>query len=287
MATSSYASTGKTFPPALNLHIEPKNPIELEDMLASLAALGRRYQNYAKDEFDLTRGENARLFVSSIKPGSIDISLIPDLVDAGKAGAGAIAAVGAGDFVEAVKGFAASIDTLLKTFSKPTSAASAPELTVKDCDDAVNIVKPIANAGGTQTFNVNNVQGDQILVFNINSPQANRIMDNALHHREALLLPETETRKSVALVWQKIDKSDARVAGSRSPDKGRIEEIDRGAKSVLFDESIASVKGEIMADALLQMVYYVDVEIVRVNDRIQAYRVIKYHGKEPLDEADD
>ncbi|NZD54184.1 hypothetical protein [Rhizobium leguminosarum] len=274
-------------PPALNLHIEPKNPIELEHMLTSLAALGRRFQSYAKEELDMGRGETAKLYISSIKPGSIDISLIPDFFEAGKHAAGAIVAAGAGDVLETVKGFAESIQTLFKTFNKPVKEADAPEISVRDCDDAVNIVKPIAEAGGTQTFNVNNVQGNQVLVFTVGSAEASRIMDHALHHRETLLLPETETRKSVALVWQKIDRSEARTAGATSPDKGRIEEIDPRAKSILFHEDVAEVKSEIMGEALLQMVYYVDVEIVRVDDKIKAYRVVGYHGKEPIDEVID
>ncbi|MGO6935013.1 hypothetical protein ACCS97_25110 [Rhizobium ruizarguesonis] len=274
-------------PPAFNLHIEPKSPIELEHMLSSLAVLGRRFQSYAKEELDLGRGDTAKLYVSSIKPGSIDISLIPDLYEAGKHVAGAVAAAGAGDVVETVKGFAESIQTLFKTFNKPVKEEAGAGVTVKDCDDAINIVKPIATAGGVQTFNVNNVQGDQILVFDINSPQASRIIDNALHHREKLLLPETETHKQVALVWQKIDRSDARTVGATSPDKGRIEEIDSRPKSILFHEDVADVKSDIMGEALLQMVYYVDVEVVRVDDRIKAYRVVGYHGKEPLEDVLD
>ena len=36
----------------------------------------------------------------------------------------------------------------------------------------------------------------------------------------------------------------------------------------------------------LQAVYFVDVQIVRVADKIVAYRVIGYHGKEEIDELD-
>lgn len=273
---------GKEIPPALNLHIEPKTPIELQDMLASLATIGKRFDSYARHELDDRFVDNPKLFVSSIKPGSIDISLVPDLLDIGKAAAGAVAAVGVNDAVEAVKNFGEGIKKLLQLFSKPVSAQEAEDISIKDCDDAVNIVKPIASAGGVQNFNVNNVAGNQIFIFQLNSSDASKVVENALTHKATLLLPEVEVKRSVALVWQKIDKSLAKTDGAISPDKGRIEEIDRAAKSILFHENMASVKLEIMADPLMQMVYYVDVEIVRIDDKIKAYRVVGYHGKEPL-----
>ncbi|KAB1087365.1 hypothetical protein F4V91_13590 [Neorhizobium galegae] len=271
--------------PALNLHIEPKDPIELDDMLASLATLGKRFQTFAREELADEFRRDPKLYVSSIKPGSIDISLIPDFIDAGKAAAGAVVAVGAGDTAEAVKGFAESIKGLLDIFRKPEATKKEQDgVSIRDCDDAVNIVKPIAASGGSQTFNVNNNHGTQIFQFNMSSPDANRIIQNALEKKASLLLPQTETRASVALVWQKIDKSLARTDGATSPDKGRIDEIDAGAKSILFAEDMAAVKAEIMDDAMLKMVYYVDVEVVRVDDKIKAYRVIRYHGKDPLND---
>lgn len=276
-------SPRKEPPPALNLHIEPKNPIELEDMLASLATLGKRFQTYARTELGAFE-RNPRLFVSSIKPGSIDISLIPDLYDAGRAAAGAAVAVGAGDAVAAVKGFAETIKILLDTFGKPVGKQPGDAISVRDCDDAVNIVKPIAASGGTQTINVNNVQGDQIIQFEINGPEAERILENALARKALLLLPEVEKKEAVALVWQKVDKSTGRTEGASSPDKGRIEEIDGAPRSILFADDMAHVKFDMMAEPMLQMVYYVDVEIVRVGDKIKAYRVVGYHGKERLDD---
>lgn len=272
----------KSVAPALNLHIEPKNPIELEDMLASLGTIGKRFLAYAKLELSDEFAPDPRLFVSSIKPGSIDISLIPDLLDVGKAAVGAVAAVGTGDAVEAVKGFAESLKSLLSMFRRPEAVKEADGVSIRDCDDAINIVKPIAASGGTQNISVNNFHGDVVFQMNMSSSEASRIIDHATERKVALLQPAIEKRESVALVWQKVDKSEAKTNGSNSPDKGRIEEIARGAKSILFAENMSDVKAEMTKDPLLHMVYYVDVQVVRVDEKIKAYRIVGYHGKDTL-----
>ena len=55
--------------------------------------------------------------------------------------------------------------------------------------------------------------------------------------------------------------------------------------AVLFTESMAYLKREMIDDEknAFQTVYFVDVSISRAAGRIVAYRIIGYHGKEPLD----
>jgi hypothetical protein len=60
------------------------------------------------------------------------------------------------DKAELVAKFARSIKGLLDHFRKDTEGDPGTEITAKDCDDAVNILKPIASHGGTQTFNTIN-----------------------------------------------------------------------------------------------------------------------------------
>ncbi|MBB4122899.1 hypothetical protein [Martelella radicis] len=273
-------------PPALNIHIEPDEPIELANMLVSLEAIGRRYKIFATNEFSLKRGEHARLFVSSIKPGSIDISLIPDIYDASAAGIGAIAAISVGDATGAVASFGQSLKALLNLFDSADDAddQSDVEITVQDCNDAINIVKPTAEAGGSQTFNVYNIAGDAVFALEVDEGRSKRVMRRAVDKKEELEVPSIERFKNVALIWKTFDRSAARVDGSRSPDKAIIEEISDKPKSVLFGDDQTEIKSAIISDDqnLLKMVYYVDVEVVTARQKIAAYRIVGYHGKDAL-----
>lgn len=65
--------------PPLQVHIEPKEAIELNELNASLAAIAKQYRKFALREGHVTAASEARLLVSSVAPGSIDIGLIPFL----------------------------------------------------------------------------------------------------------------------------------------------------------------------------------------------------------------
>ena len=57
--------------------------------------------------------------------------------------------------------FGKSIKALLDFFKKSPTADPGDDISVRDCEDAINILKPTANHGGAQTFNIHN--GDIIV----------------------------------------------------------------------------------------------------------------------------
>jgi hypothetical protein len=147
-------------------------------------------------------------------------------------------------------------------------------------------VKPIAQHGGSQTFNI--INGGVILnVLTSSQKDAIEIIDGAANAKARLLLPNADVREQVALTWARLDRDEAKTKGISSPDKGIIEEIDQKPKAILFTESMAPIKSMMIADKdnPMQTVYFVDVQIVLVADKIVAYRVIGFHGKEELESA--
>jgi hypothetical protein len=67
--------------PYLQLHLEPSEHIEVSELTGALTALARQYQTFAVQNALVKKTSDARLLVSSVAPGSIDISLYPDLVE--------------------------------------------------------------------------------------------------------------------------------------------------------------------------------------------------------------
>jgi hypothetical protein len=128
--------------PCLQLHLEPSEPIEVSELTGALGALARRYQAFAVQNQLAKKPSDARLLVSSVAPGSIDISLYPDLMTH-------LASVGMFapliDKAELIAKFGKALKGLFDLFAKKKESGAGEDISVKDCDDAINIVKPIAS----------------------------------------------------------------------------------------------------------------------------------------------
>jgi hypothetical protein len=132
--------------PCLQLHLEPREPIEVSELTGALGALARRYQTFAFDNQLAKKPSDARLLVSSVAPGSIDISLYPDLMTHLTALPMLAPLI---DKAELIAKFGKALKTLFDRFAKKKESEAGDEISVKDCDDVINIVKPIANHGGS------------------------------------------------------------------------------------------------------------------------------------------
>lgn len=238
--------------------------------------MSREYRSFCVSHELAATNADARLLVSSVSPGSIDISFLPDLT-------AAAALLPIIDQLALVRKFAEHIKWLLDGFLSKPNSTSSHEPTIKQCDDAVNIVKPIAINGGKQEFYV--VKGDITnIVLHVTANDARSITNKAMMVKAQLLGSNVEVAQRVPLVWKRLDSDDATLDGS-SPDKAIIEEIDPKPKPVLFTDEMASLKRAMIEDEEkpFRKVYFVDVEVSRIGDKVVSYRVIGYHGKDDLD----
>ncbi len=264
--------------PVLQIHMEPKLPIEVKDLTAALGSLARQYDLFIKEQSYIDSAAKARLLVSAVSPGSIDINLIADIH-----GAVAIAAPFVSD-LQVVSDFATHTKSLLEKFTQKLDQASDSGITVKDCDDAINIAGPIAKSGGSQVFNIYNGPVTISPVFAINSHDAQTIVEEAVRYREKLKFPDHERRQRVSMIWKRLDRDPATIDG-RSPDKALIEEISSTPKPVFFTDELSYLKDEMIRDVEnpYKKVYFVDVEISRVGETIMAYRVVGYYGNDDIE----
>lgn len=267
----------------LQLHLEPREPIVVYELTGALSALWRQFQFFVESEYILAKGGQPRLLVTSVAPGSIDISFLPDIKDAFAVTAPMVTQL------DAVVGFANHIEDLLGRFrgKKTEDSKEGSEVSIRDCDDAISIVKPVAEHGGSQTFNV--YKGPVLQqTFNIDAPDARNIVESAIKERAALQSPQAERRQRVPLVWSRLDRNPAKQHGS-SPDKGIIDEIDPKPKSVFFTDELSYLKKVMIegSEQPFQTVYFVDVEVSRVSGKVVSYRVMGYHGSDVLEGEDD
>jgi hypothetical protein len=85
----------------------------------------------------------------------------------------------------------------------------------------------------------------------------------------------------------RLDRAPAKTKGS-SPDKRVIGEIDPKPKTILFTDELSYLKNEMISDEEnpMQKVYFVDVEVSRVKEKVTAYRIAGFHGKDDLEPTD-
>jgi hypothetical protein len=267
--------------PCLQLHLEPSEPIEVSELTGALNALARRYQAFAVENQLARKPSDARLLVSSVAPGSIDISLYPDLV-AYLAALPMLAPLV--DKAELIGKFGKALKALFELFAKKKESEAGDDISVKDCDDAINIVKPIANHGGTQTFNTIN-GGITFNILTMSASEASKIMETAISQKALLQNSDAEIRQRVPMVWKRLDRDETRPEAKSSPDRALIEEIDLKPHAVFFTDEMSGLKKQMIDDEEnpYQSVYFVDVSISRVSGKVVSYRVIGYHGKEELE----
>jgi hypothetical protein len=267
--------------PCLQLHLEPGEPMEVSELTGALGALARRYQAFAVENQLAKKPSEARLLVSSVAPGSIDISLYPDLMSH-LAAAPMLAPLI--DKAELIAKFGKALKILFEIFARKKETAVGDDVSVKDCDDAINIVKPIANHGGTQTFNTIN-GGITYNILTMNASEASKIMEAAIHQKALLQNSDAEIRQRVPMVWKRLDRDETKPEAKSSPDRALIEEIDSKSHAVFFTDEMSFLKKQMIDDEVnpYQSVYFVDVSVSRVSGRVVSYRVMGYYGKEELE----
>lgn len=148
---------------------------------------------------------------------------------------------------------------LLGKFDKP---ADPQTVSIRDCDNAANIVKPIIQAGGV--LNVNVIENVHVHpVDQVDFQRAQRITRHAEKAKSQLLLPHEERHFGVPLIWKTLDRSPPKTDGVRAPDKAVVPMLDERAHSVTFGENTA-VKQAIVAgdENPMQMIYYVDIAVI-------------------------
>jgi hypothetical protein len=262
----------------LQLHIEAKRFIEAGDLAKALRAMERQYETFLLREGVVSRTSQATLRVSSFKPGSLDILFTPEVISTVTAFAPALAGL------ETVAKFSDHLKKIFELFKRSTNSPpkDLSSISAKDCDDIMQIAAPIAKNGGSQTFNQIN-GGITINLYAMNQSEASDIMSGAANTKAAIKEPESKRRTQVPLVWSQIDRNQAKTAGIRSPDQGIIQEIDSKPHSILFSEDISYLKDEIIrGENPLTKIYFVDVDIIEVEDSIVAYRVTAIHSMQDI-----
>lgn len=248
----------------LTLEIKNKNPIELLDLTASLAALGDEYLRHLALEEPEAAASEVRLYVNEIRAGSVFATLIaasPQLIVVGT-------------YALSVISFAEKLD---KAYKFLTGLGKKPEsLDRHTLQNLSSIVEPIAKDSASQLIiGTNNAP----ITFTIDSGGANHAQNTIRRLLAEDKSVTTGYHEKVVLYWHQARNDMKSGAG----DRGIIESIaDAPVKVICINERI---KQQMVLDVKnpFREAYLVDVVVETIKGKPAVYKVMALHEKIPRD----
>lgn len=256
----------------LRIHIKNSQPVDVSDFTKTMSAFGTLFSNFAQKNGKSKEEANAKLYVSKIIEGSIDIHLVE------------LASLAVIPFVEnsnLILEFAKHIKSIYDYFV--LSKGDEPELNVpelKGVHDMVSI--PANDRNGLMTVQVINDNAGNVIFegCTFNHIEGNGIQnqsDNVLKERKALSNEGDIYRKQLMTIYQ------VRKDGTDRGNKGVIDAISDRKLGLVFDSDI--LEDEILRSAQNPMLkgYIVDVIVQTVLGKPAAYKIMALHDVIDLD----
>ena len=256
----------------LRIHIKNSQPVDVSDFTKTMSAFGTLFSNFAQKNGKSKEEANAKLYVSKIIEGSIDIHLVQR------------ASLAIIPFVEnsnLILDFAKHIKSIYDYFV--LSKGDEPELNVpelKGVHDMVSI--PANDRNGLMTVQVINDNAGNVIFegCTFNHIEGNGIQnqsDNALKERKALSNEGDIYRKQLMTIYQ------VRKDGADRGNKGVIDAISDRKLGLVFDSD--TLEDDILRSAQNPMLkgYIVDVIVQTVQGKPAAYKIMALHDVIDLD----
>jgi len=262
----------------LTIKLNNNQPVELNQLTASLNALGNQYDTFFKrsDSFDYNKNQR-KLYISKLESGSIYAELIPVVMETINQ---------ANSIIEFSSYLKSCYDFFLGT-AKETKYI----LTKKDFIELSDIINPTANDYGSNL--VIDVKGNNNTIINniitIDSTKANAIQ-NGLNKKSGDLMEDQPKQYSkVLMYWASANFNDKHDSNSG---KVIIPEIDKKPKKVIFDnenDQILAMSSNIKFPNKnwQDLGYIVDVQVSYIHDNPNLYKITRLYGEDTYDPQDE
>jgi hypothetical protein len=261
----------------LSLKINNKNPLELNELTNSLNALAKEYDYFVKNEFGYTKIDR-KLEIKKLEQGSLIIDL-------------AAVAIPLMDNVNVIYDFGKHLIDTLDHFVGKTKT-DLPVTSKRTCDNLNNFINPIANdIGSSITININNSENTSVIVREYDNIACNAAQNHITKYKQNLLEEEPSVQRKQAFYW--ISASFAKTFNNFSrdnSDRGVIEKFDKKAHKVIFENEtdrtlMTKYNPEFQKD-WQELVYIVDVEIIKIQDVIRTYKILAVHYNDTFDPSE-
>lgn len=270
----------------LVITLDPGEPVGLEDLADSFAALARMYERHHRKN-----DESApKLFITKLETGSVIAEIAPYGIMMG-----GIAVMDGGMIVT---DFANRVWRGIKFFTGRREETKSLEPPSKDdAADLKTFVRPLTGKTGASLgikhARYEKTVGDKRTVVEYKFDEA-EINKASINMEEALALPapkpeqeETDNgiKTEVMLFLEQANRGPGKEKG-RTGDRGRIPEVSDKILPVYFRQSIQDLKEKMMQgeDNPLNLVFVVDVHVQRIEGDPKGYTVVEIHESNQRDD---
>ena len=261
---------------ALLVHIKHSKPVDLSEFTSSLNAVGNLYSSYMKRNGLTKDATTAKLYVSKIEEGSIDVilqdmimgTMIPFLENA-----------------NTMFEFASFIKQAVTYFSQGNG--NKPELTMQDCKDLREVMTITAGDkdGSMEIGAINSADKSRVFVgCTFNFTEGNSMQNQLTREIETMKViapaDDTYTRQLMKIYQMRSDMSsdvgNKAIIDSIAPKKkvGVVFETDELKERILNSDENPAKKA-----------YLVDVVVQTIDGKLAAYKVTALHDVIGLDET--
>lgn len=260
---------------ALLVHIEHSRPIEISEFTTSLNAVGNMFASYMKRNGLTKDAANAKLYVSKIEEGCIDV-ILQDLV----MGTMIPFMENANTMIE----FASFIKDAITHFAK--GSGTKPDLSMQDCKDLRDVMTITAgdSEGSMQIGAINSADKSNVFVGCVFNFQESNCAQNQLTKEiEAMRLvspADNVYSRQLMKIYQM--RSDMR---SDVGNKAIIDSISKKKIGVVFETDELKERILNSDENPAKKAYLVDVVVQTIENNIAAYKVTALHDVIDLDEA--
>ena len=245
------------------IEIKNSQPVELISYTNSLLCLADEYKTFLCQDQGPTSANESKLYIKQIKAGSIITELIsqspgmlPVITD-----------------INNIIAFSLYLNLFIKYM---LTNEGTQEYSRKSLDNMASFLEPIAADKKASIHVATAINGNNNVVFNISSTEANAIQNQSRKMIEAMKQPITGVHRNVVLYWFQTRNDPKSQAGYQ----GIVESIGKTPVRVIMDaeirQSILDLPGNIYNYA-----YLVDINVSTVNDKPMLYEILELHDKFP------
>ena len=267
----------------IRVTLDVKQPVELSEFVGTFTALASEYDRYIRS---VAPGRNdATMYVSQVRDGSLVALIIPTLLAAGGAILIGMAAYNTIDeFVERAG------RRLGKYLTPGGRVEGATKAELSDFQEQIAAIASIPNST-LEVAAIRVENGHEVITtaFKFNTAEARDIQQRVREHKQELDHTSRADRERVLMTFVRSDKRDA-PQGKRSGELVEIEAISSKPLPLIYASKLAEdqIKHEVTADeSVYKKGFWVDVNVETKGSRPVAYAVTHLHNVIDLPDDDD
>lgn len=282
-AYTTYASLMERGGSFIELKLGVDEPIEVSEFVAAFTAVAAEYSRFSKGRGD--QDNEATLFVSEVKQGSIIAQLIPMLPLLAGTIEGMSAIITAEDFVQRYGGRLAAY---------LTPGGRVPDATKTELKDFSEQVAAIATHPNSNlelaAIEIKDGQRKVKAAFKFNTSEAREIQERVAEHRRELDHISTNDHERVLMIFTQSNTKSSPL-GKRSGELVTVETISRKPLALIYASPLAEerIKHEITVepDNVFKKGFVVDLNVNERGGKPIAYSVTHVHQVIELPDDED